>query len=50
MASLLRDFAGGLGVPLGAVLEGGYEIDALAECVVATLAALADDSKPTGRD
>jgi acetoin utilization deacetylase AcuC-like enzyme len=43
MASRLRDFADGLDVPLGAVLEGGYDVDALAECVVATLAALGDD-------
>ena len=40
MASLLRDLADELDVPLGAVLEGGYDVDALAECVVATLAAL----------
>jgi acetoin utilization deacetylase AcuC-like enzyme len=40
MASLVRDFARDLDVPLGAVLEGGYDVDALAECVVATLAAL----------
>jgi acetoin utilization deacetylase AcuC-like enzyme len=39
MARLLRD----LGVPLGLVLEGGYEPDALAQSVVATLAALVDD-------
>jgi len=39
MASLVREFAAELNVPLGAVLEGGYDINALAECVVATLAA-----------
>jgi acetoin utilization deacetylase AcuC-like enzyme len=39
MATLVGDFAADLDVPLGAVLEGGYDVDALAECVVATLAA-----------
>jgi acetoin utilization deacetylase AcuC-like enzyme len=39
MATLVRDFSADLDVPLGAVLEGGYDVDALAECVVATLAA-----------
>ncbi len=41
MARHVRDLAGGLGVPLGAVLEGGYAPAALAESVEATLAALA---------
>jgi acetoin utilization deacetylase AcuC-like enzyme len=41
MACHVRDFAAGLGVPVGAVLEGGYDLDALAECVAATMAALA---------
>jgi acetoin utilization deacetylase AcuC-like enzyme len=41
MASRVRGLADELEVPLGAVLEGGYDVDALAECVVATLAALA---------
>ncbi len=40
MGSLVREFADDLDVPLGAVLEGGYDVDALAESVVATLAAL----------
>ncbi|HYM46803.1 MAG TPA: histone deacetylase [Solirubrobacteraceae bacterium] len=35
-----RDFATARDIPLGAVLEGGYEPAALAECVAATLAAL----------
>jgi acetoin utilization deacetylase AcuC-like enzyme len=39
MACHVRDFAKELGVPVGAVLEGGYDVDALAECVAATLAA-----------
>jgi acetoin utilization deacetylase AcuC-like enzyme len=41
MARHVRDFAARLGVPLGVVLEGGYEPAALAESVRATLAALA---------
>jgi acetoin utilization deacetylase AcuC-like enzyme len=49
MASLLRDLADELGVPLGAVLEGGYDVDALAECVAATLAALGGDARAAGR-
>jgi acetoin utilization deacetylase AcuC-like enzyme len=44
MARLLRDFARARSIPLGAILEGGYEPAALAESVVATLAALCDDS------
>ena len=40
MAQRVRDLADELGAPLGAVLEGGYDVDALAECVVATLTAL----------
>lgn len=39
MASRVRDLAEELDVPLGAMLEGGYDVDALAECVVATLSA-----------
>jgi acetoin utilization deacetylase AcuC-like enzyme len=39
MAVLVRGLAAELGVPLGAVLEGGYDVDALAESVVATLGA-----------
>jgi acetoin utilization deacetylase AcuC-like enzyme len=40
MARHVRDFADELGVPLGAVLEGGYEPVALAQSVQATLIAL----------
>jgi acetoin utilization deacetylase AcuC-like enzyme len=40
MAGSVRGLADELGAPLGAVLEGGYDVDALAECVVATLPAL----------
>jgi acetoin utilization deacetylase AcuC-like enzyme len=45
MACQLRDFAGELGVPVGAVLEGGYDVDVLAECVAATLAALGGEGE-----
>jgi acetoin utilization deacetylase AcuC-like enzyme len=41
-ARMVRDFAGGLGVPLGVVLEGGYEVAVLPECVAATLTSLGD--------
>jgi acetoin utilization deacetylase AcuC-like enzyme len=40
MACLVRDLAARLGVPLGVVLEGGYDPAALTDCVVATLKAL----------
>jgi acetoin utilization deacetylase AcuC-like enzyme len=40
MACHLRELAGRLGVPLGAVLEGGYEPASLVESLLATLAAL----------
>jgi acetoin utilization deacetylase AcuC-like enzyme len=42
MAAHVRALAGELGVPLGAVLEGGYDLDALAASVAATLAAFVD--------
>jgi acetoin utilization deacetylase AcuC-like enzyme len=40
MSCHVRDFARAVGAPLGAVLEGGYEPEALGESVVATIAAL----------
>jgi acetoin utilization deacetylase AcuC-like enzyme len=40
MACHVRDLAATLGAPVGAVLEGGYDLTALADCVVATLRAL----------
>jgi acetoin utilization deacetylase AcuC-like enzyme len=40
LACHVRDLAASLGVPVGAVLEGGYHPGALADCVVATLEAL----------
>jgi acetoin utilization deacetylase AcuC-like enzyme len=43
MTCHVRDLAKDLGAPVGAVLEGGYEPQALGECVVATLAALAGE-------
>ncbi len=46
MARHVRDFAEELEVPVGAVLEGGYEPTALAECVRGTLTALSGDEPP----
>jgi acetoin utilization deacetylase AcuC-like enzyme len=40
IACHVRDMARAVGAPVGAVLEGGYEPRALAECVVAAIAAL----------
>jgi acetoin utilization deacetylase AcuC-like enzyme len=45
MACHVRDLAAQLGVPLGIVLEGGYDPSALAESVIATLAALSGDGE-----
>ncbi|MGP0100320.1 MAG: histone deacetylase [Solirubrobacteraceae bacterium] len=47
MARHVRDLAQRLDVPLGVVLEGGYEPVALARCVRETLAALGDGRAPT---
>jgi acetoin utilization deacetylase AcuC-like enzyme len=46
MARHVREMARGVGAPLGAVLEGGYEPTVLAACVVETLTALADSRQP----
>ncbi len=46
MARHVRDFAKNLDVPLGAVLEGGYQPAALARCVRETLTALGGDEPP----
>jgi hypothetical protein len=35
-----------LGVPLGVVLEGGYDLEALVESVLVTLAVLGADEPP----
>jgi acetoin utilization deacetylase AcuC-like enzyme len=40
MACHVRDMASAAGAPVGAVLEGGYDPAALADCVLATIAAL----------
>jgi len=45
MARLLREMARAAQIPLGAVLEGGYEPQALGECVRATLDALGGEGK-----
>jgi acetoin utilization deacetylase AcuC-like enzyme len=46
MARHVVELAGETGAPVGAVLEGGYALDALASSVAATLAALADGGEP----
>jgi acetoin utilization deacetylase AcuC-like enzyme len=48
MAAHLRVLAAELGVPRGAVLEGGYDLDALAASVAATLEAFGDSAEPRG--
>lgn len=40
MACHVRELAATVGAPVGAVLEGGYDLAALADCVPATLTAL----------
>ena len=53
MACRVRDLADGLDVPLGVVMEGGYDKRTLAECVCAVLPALAGEgeaSAPGGGD
>ncbi len=47
---LVRGLAGSLGVPLGVVLEGGYNKEVLAECVCETLPALAGSGPPRQAD
>ncbi len=47
IAERTRDLARALGVPLGVVLEGGYNRRVLAECVCAVLPVLADGGKGT---
>ncbi len=46
MAGLVRAAAKDWGAPVGAVLEGGYDLDALADSVVATMAALGEKDRP----
>lgn len=45
MACHVRDLARDVGAPLGAVLEGGYALDATAESVCATLSAFAGEGE-----
>ncbi|MFI5027621.1 MAG: histone deacetylase [Solirubrobacterales bacterium] len=45
MACQVRDMADQVGAPLGAALEGGYDLSALAESVVATLAAFGGEGE-----
>jgi len=46
MTATMRDLASELDVPLLVCLEGGYDLDALAESVTATIAALGDSRPP----
>src|SRR5439155_22716693 len=46
MALRVRELADRLGVPAGAVLEGGYDLTGLARSAAATLRALADGGDP----
>ena len=45
MACQVRELAAGLGVPLGAVLEGGYDPTSLVESLVATMRALGGEGE-----
>jgi acetoin utilization deacetylase AcuC-like enzyme len=45
MARLVRDMARAAGIPLGVVLEGGYNERVLAECVITTLIALGGEGQ-----
>jgi len=47
MACLVRDLATRLGVPLGAVLEGGYHVESLVASLIATLGAFAGEGEAT---
>jgi acetoin utilization deacetylase AcuC-like enzyme len=46
MALWMRSLADSLGVPVGAMLEGGYDLPALASSCAATLEALRDGGEP----
>jgi acetoin utilization deacetylase AcuC-like enzyme len=46
MAAHLMELAERVGAPVGAVLEGGYDLEALADSVLATVAALAGRVEP----
>jgi acetoin utilization deacetylase AcuC-like enzyme len=43
LTCFVRDLAADVGAPVGAVLEGGYDPDALAASVLATVSALRGD-------
>jgi acetoin utilization deacetylase AcuC-like enzyme len=45
LAAHVRQLGAELGVPVGAVLEGGYDLDALSASVVATLSSLANGNE-----
>ena len=46
MASHVVDLGRQVGAPVGAVLEGGYDLSALADCVLATIGALNGEVEP----
>jgi acetoin utilization deacetylase AcuC-like enzyme len=46
LAGHVRELAGELDAPVGVVLEGGYDLDALASSVVAALGTLTDGARP----
>ena len=50
MAASLRALADELGVPLGVVLEGGYDLGALARCVATTLEVVGAEDPPVPRE
>jgi acetoin utilization deacetylase AcuC-like enzyme len=45
MTALVRDLGAELGAPVGCVLEGGYNVEALARCVAATMETLASGGR-----
>jgi acetoin utilization deacetylase AcuC-like enzyme len=50
LARQVRALGDELGAPVGAVLEGGYDLNALAESVAASMSALAGDEPPPAVD
>src|SRR5204863_527379 len=46
LATRVRRLGDELGVPVGAVMEGGYDLAALASSVIATMEAFADGAEP----
>jgi acetoin utilization deacetylase AcuC-like enzyme len=48
MAASLRGLADDLGVPVGVVLEGGYDLQALTESLLVTLEVLGASEEPAG--